>query len=78
MALFSFLKCFDASTFELQYPHVFEDDVLANLRGWVMEEIPRSSGDERHWKPDTGKKRTSDFEILRTYSTALLAVCLSW
>ncbi|XP_057799163.1 DDB1- and CUL4-associated factor homolog 1 isoform X2 [Salvia miltiorrhiza] len=58
------------------YPHVFEDDVLANLRGWVMEEIPRSSGDDRHWKHDTGKRKSSDFEMLRTYSTALLAVCL--
>ncbi|KAH6759645.1 DDB1-CUL4 associated factor 1 [Perilla frutescens var. frutescens] len=59
------------------YPHVFEDDVLANLRGWVMEDIPRSSSDERYWKHDTGKRKTSDFEILRTYSTALLAVCLT-
>lgn len=62
----------------MQYPHVFEDDVLANLRGWVMEEIPRSSGDDRHWKHDTGKRKTSDSEILRTYSTGLLAVCLTW
>lgn len=59
------------------YPHVFEDDVLANLRGWVMEEIPRSSGDDRYWKHDTGKRKTSDSEILRTYSTGLLAVCLT-
>ncbi|XP_042002559.1 DDB1- and CUL4-associated factor homolog 1-like [Salvia splendens] len=53
------------------YPHVFEDNVLANLRGWVMEEIPRSSGDDRQ-----GKRKSSDFEMLQTYSTALLAVCL--
>ncbi|KAL1552625.1 DDB1- and CUL4-associated factor 1-like [Salvia divinorum] len=59
------------------YPHVFEDKVLANLRGWVMEEIPRSSGDDRHWKHDTGKRKSSDFEMLQTYSTALLAVCLA-
>ncbi|KAI3468457.1 hypothetical protein Pfo_025120 [Paulownia fortunei] len=58
------------------YPHVFEDDVLANLRGWVMEEMPRSSGDDRIWKHDTGKRKASDSEMLRTYSTGLLAVCL--
>ncbi|KAL0312275.1 UNVERIFIED_CONTAM: DDB1- and CUL4-associated factor1 [Sesamum radiatum] len=59
------------------YPHVFEDDVLANIRGWVMEEIPRSSGDDRNWKHDTGKRKTIDSEMLRTYSTGLLAVCLA-
>lgn len=62
----------------MQYPHVFEDDVLAKIRGWVMEEIPRSSGDDRSWKNDTGKRKTSDSEMLRTYSTGLLAICLSW
>ncbi|KAL8536722.1 hypothetical protein ACS0TY_012053 [Phlomoides rotata] len=59
------------------YPHVFEDDVLAKIRGWVMEEIPRSSGDDRSWKHDTGKRKASDSEMLRTYSTGLLAICLS-
>ncbi|KAL6501850.1 hypothetical protein OROGR_026983 [Orobanche gracilis] len=58
------------------YPHVFEDDVLANIRGWVMEEIPCSSGEDRTWKHEIGKKKTSDSEMLRTYSTGLLAVCL--
>ncbi|KAK4389069.1 DDB1- and CUL4-associated factor1 [Sesamum angolense] len=61
----------------IRYPHVFEDDVLANIRGWVMEEIPRSSGDDRNWKHDTGKRKTMDSEMLRTYSTGLLAVCLA-
>ncbi|KAK6158646.1 hypothetical protein DH2020_005960 [Rehmannia glutinosa] len=59
------------------YPHVFEDDVLANIRGWVMEEIPRSSGEEHNWKHDMGKRKTSDSDMLRTYSTGLLAVCLA-
>ena len=61
----------------MQYPHVFEDDVLANLRRWVMEDIPRSSGDDRHWKHVTVKRKSSDSEMLRTYSTALLAICLT-
>lgn len=62
----------------MQFPHVFEDDVLANMRAWVMEEIPRSSGDDRNWKHDTGKRKASDSEMLRAYSTGLLAVCLDW
>ncbi|KAL3613831.1 hypothetical protein CASFOL_041905 [Castilleja foliolosa] len=59
------------------YPHVFEDAVLANIRGWVMDEIPKSSGEDHNWKHDTGKRKTSDSEMLRTYSTGLLAVCLA-
>ncbi|KAL9177209.1 hypothetical protein ABFS82_01G044400 [Erythranthe guttata] len=59
------------------YPHVFEDDVLANIRSWVMEEIPRSSGDDRNSKHDIGKRKTSAAEMLHTYSTGLLAVCLA-
>ncbi|GER39787.1 DDB1- and CUL4-associated factor homolog 1 [Striga asiatica] len=59
------------------YPHVFDDDVLANIRGWVMEEIPRSSGEDRNWKHDTGKRKASDSEMLRSYATGLLAVCLA-
>ncbi|KAL3818395.1 hypothetical protein ACJIZ3_004300 [Penstemon smallii] len=59
------------------YPHVFEDDVLDNIRRWVMDETPRSASDDRLWKHETGKRKTSDSEMLRTYSTGLLAVCLS-
>ncbi|KAL3650987.1 hypothetical protein CASFOL_007390 [Castilleja foliolosa] len=59
------------------YPHVFEDAVLANIRGWVMDEIPKSSGEDHNWKHDKGKRKTSDSEMLRTYSTGLLAVCLA-
>ncbi|CAA0831916.1 DDB1- and CUL4-associated factor homolog 1 [Striga hermonthica] len=59
------------------YPHVFDDDVLANIRGWVMEEIPRSSSEDRNWKHDIGRRKASDSEMLRTYATGLLAVCLA-
>ncbi|KAL3844348.1 hypothetical protein ACJIZ3_001751 [Penstemon smallii] len=59
------------------FPHVFDDDVLDKIRGWVMEETPRSAGDDRIWKHETGKRKLSDSELLRTYSTGLLAVCLS-
>ncbi|XP_051137057.1 DDB1- and CUL4-associated factor homolog 1 [Andrographis paniculata] len=52
------------------YQHVFEDDVLTNIRSWVMD------GDDRYWKHDSGKRKASDTEMLRTYATGLLAACL--
>ncbi|EPS66892.1 hypothetical protein M569_07884, partial [Genlisea aurea] len=54
------------------YPHVFEDEVLAIIRGWVMEETPVLSGDGHI----TSEQKTADSEMLWTYSTGLLAVCL--
>ncbi|XP_073131908.1 DDB1- and CUL4-associated factor homolog 1 [Henckelia pumila] len=59
------------------YPHVFEDDVLENIRGWVINEIPRLPADDRNWKHETGRRKTPDSEMLRVYSTGLLAVCLA-
>ncbi|XP_048228227.1 DDB1- and CUL4-associated factor homolog 1 isoform X2 [Ricinus communis] len=58
------------------YPHVFEEPVIENIKNWVMDETARS-GEERHWKHDTGKKEASDSEMLKCYSTGLLAVCLA-
>ncbi|PSR93583.1 DDB1- and CUL4-associated factor 1 like [Actinidia chinensis var. chinensis] len=58
------------------YPHVFEEPVLGNIKGWVMDETTRSSGEDNNWKHESGKKKSSDSEMLRTYSTGLLAVCL--
>jgi len=60
----------------MQYPHVFEETVLENIKGWVMDETARSSGEDRSWKHETGKRKSSDSEMLKTYSTGLLAVCL--
>lgn len=59
------------------YPHVFEETVLENIKGWVMDETARVSGEECYWKQDLGKKKSSDSEMLKTYSTGLLAVCLT-
>lgn len=61
----------------MQYPHVFEDDVLENIKKWVMEEAGKSSAEDRNWKPEVGGKDVSDSEMLKTYSTGLLAVCLA-
>ncbi|CAL5439733.1 unnamed protein product [Camellia sinensis] len=58
------------------YPHVFEETVLENLKGWVMDETTRPVEDH-NWKHELGRKKSSDSEMLRTYSTGLLAVCLS-
>lgn len=42
-----------------------------------MDENVRFSGDDHGCKHDSGRKEASDPEILRTYSTGLLALCLT-
>lgn len=59
------------------YPHVFEENVLENIKSWVMDETARSSGQDHNWKNELGRRKSSDSEMLRTYSTGLLAVCLA-
>ncbi|KAG8636492.1 hypothetical protein MANES_16G138600v8 [Manihot esculenta] len=59
------------------YPHVFEEPVIENIKSWVMDESVKFSGEDRYWKHDLGKKEASDSEMLKTYSTGLLAVCLA-
>ncbi|KAJ7958685.1 DDB1- and CUL4-associated factor-like 1 [Quillaja saponaria] len=59
------------------YPHVFEEHVLENIKDWVMDESSISSTDEHSLKHSTGRKEASNSEMLKTYSTGLLAVCLS-
>lgn len=59
------------------YPHVFEDDVLENIKNWVLDDSARVSSDDGIWKRQFGEKKPSDFDMRRTYSTGLLAVCLT-
>ncbi|KAI8547754.1 hypothetical protein RHMOL_Rhmol07G0220000 [Rhododendron molle] len=59
------------------YPHVFEETVLENIKGWVMDETAKSAGEDHNRKHESGRKKSSNSEMLRTYSTGLLAVCLS-
>lgn len=59
-----------------QYPHVFEEPVLENLKNWVTDDSSRSWAEEQNLKPELGKKEASDSEMLKAYSTGLLAVCL--
>lgn len=58
------------------YPHVFEEPVLENIKNWVTDDNTRLSGEEQNLKRDLGRKEVSDSELLKTYSTGLLAVCL--
>lgn len=50
---------------------------MENIKNWVMDENARFSGEDRSWKHDSGRKEASDSEMLRTYSTGLLALCLA-
>ncbi|GMI88478.1 DDB1-CUL4 associated factor 1 [Hibiscus trionum] len=59
------------------YPHVFEEPVLENIKAWVMNEIPRSSIEDQNRQHDLTRNEASDAEVLKTYSTGLLAVCLA-
>lgn len=61
----------------VQYPHVFEDAVLDNIKNWVMDESASFSSENQSLKHDLGRNEVSDSEMLKTYSTGLLAVCLS-
>ncbi|KAL6541831.1 hypothetical protein OROGR_011317 [Orobanche gracilis] len=56
------------------YPHVFEEPVVENIKNWVMDDNLRFSGEEQILKH--GTREASDSEMLKTYSTGLLAVCL--
>ncbi|KAK9077793.1 hypothetical protein SSX86_006131 [Deinandra increscens subsp. villosa] len=59
------------------YPHVFEEAVLDKLKGWVVEGPLRPSTEDHKGKNESGVRQASDSEMLKTYSTGLLAVCLA-
>nr|XP_043627546.1 DDB1- and CUL4-associated factor homolog 1 [Erigeron canadensis] len=59
------------------YPHVFEETVLAKIKGWVMDGATRSSTEDCKGMNGSGVRPSSDSEMLKTYSTGLLAVCLA-
>lgn len=56
---------------------MFEEPVLQNIKGWVMDETGRLSSEDHVLKCGQGSKEASNAEILQTYSTGLLAVCLT-
>ena len=61
----------------MQYPHVFEEPVLENIKGWVMEGTTRPSTEDHKGKNGSDVKESTNAEMLKTYSTGLLAVCLA-
>ncbi|XP_044463787.1 DDB1- and CUL4-associated factor homolog 1 [Mangifera indica] len=59
------------------YPHVFEEPIVENIKNWVMDETARFSGEDRNLRHGSGKRDALDSEMLRTYSTGLLVLCLT-
>lgn len=62
-------------TLYFQYPHVFDDAVLDNIKIWVNEDTPVYD-DDSIWKHELGEDKPTDSEMLRTYATGLLALSL--
>ncbi|KAK8960180.1 hypothetical protein KSP40_PGU006263 [Platanthera guangdongensis] len=61
----------------IRYPLVFDDDVLENLKSWVMEDSLEDSADVSKWKRDLQKNKPTEFEMLKTYASGLLALSLA-
>lgn len=59
------------SLFSLQYPYVFDDAVMDKFKNWVLDESVKFPGEH------SGSKEASDAEMLKTYSTGLLAISLT-
>ncbi|KAL9676092.1 hypothetical protein QQ045_004305 [Rhodiola kirilowii] len=59
------------------YPHVFEELVLTKIKGWIMDDNDRYSGESLNVKPNRERKMPSDSEMLKTYSVGLMAICLA-
>lgn len=60
----------------LKYPHVFDDDVLDNIKTWLIEENI-DSNDDCIWKHVFGEDKPTESEMLTTYATGLLALALA-
>lgn len=61
----------------MQYPHIFDDAVLDNIKTWVMDDLIKVSCDECDWKQELGGNKATDSEMLKTYATGLLAISLA-
>lgn len=49
---------------------------MENIKNWVMDDNTGLSSEEQNLKHSSGRREASDSEMLKTYSTGLLAVCL--
>ncbi|TVU16712.1 hypothetical protein EJB05_40287 [Eragrostis curvula] len=65
------LSCHSAWT--PQYPHVFEDPIIENIKNWVTQDA--ESSNECEWKY-LGRDKPTDADMLRTYAIGLLAMAL--
>jgi hypothetical protein len=54
------------------HPEEIEEPLLANIKQWIMEDIPSVS----NGRSIGASSNTMDREMLRTYATGLLAVAL--
>lgn len=61
----------------MQFPHIFEDSLISNVKHWAIEDSDRSDGDVFNWTNIFGRKMPTDAELLKTYSTGLLGACLA-
>ncbi|CAN6482841.1 unnamed protein product [Victoria cruziana] len=59
------------------YPHVLDDDVLENIKHWVMDDTIQNTSEECNSESGIDASKPSDIEMLRTYATGLLTVSLS-
>ncbi|XP_057873117.2 DDB1- and CUL4-associated factor homolog 1 isoform X2 [Cryptomeria japonica] len=57
------------------YPHIFEDDVLENIKQWAMDDI-LGSGEDLPLRLEASGQVASDPLMLKTYATGLLALAL--
>lgn len=55
----------------VQHPYIFDDAVTENFKKWVLEEAVKFPGEH------SGSSEASDSEMLKTYSTGLLAHSLT-
>ncbi|KAH9322089.1 hypothetical protein KI387_016728 [Taxus chinensis] len=58
------------------YPHVFEDDVLENIKVWAMDDI-LASCEDCPLKMEASGQVARDSQMLKTYATGLLALALN-
>uniref|UniRef100_A0A7N0TYB7 LisH domain-containing protein n=1 Tax=Kalanchoe fedtschenkoi TaxID=63787 RepID=A0A7N0TYB7_KALFE len=60
------------------FPHIFEESVVENIKGWVMDDSDTAQDDDDcNWTEFFGRKMPTNAELLKTYSTGLLVVCLA-
>ncbi|XP_024020803.1 DDB1- and CUL4-associated factor homolog 1 [Morus notabilis] len=58
-------------------PHMFDETVIDNIKHKVMDETASFSSDDHNSRRDFGRKEALDSEMLKTYSTGLLAYFLA-